>query len=352
MKPQIALDTRMVQHTGIGTYLRGLIQGFETLGPQNWNLSQVHFKDRIYSLGEQMAYANRLGEFQLWHAPHYNIPYYKRKTKLVVTVHDLIHWIFRKDFFSPAQAFYAQTFFRRVAKTADHIIAVSHNTARDLNHYFDVDPKKISVIYESVEKDHARLPESQLQDLRNRYGLPETFFLYVGSLKRHKNVQTLLRVFRNLRKNKQLQSGLVIIGGKDKKYPAALCELETLQSGDGIWYFPKMERSELIRFYNASLALVHLSLYEGFGLTPLESMACETPVIASNVSSIPEIVGEAAMLVDPLDETQISKALLQMEQDASLRNRLRLKGLERLKKFSWQKTAEQTAEVYQKVLAS
>lgn len=349
--PRIGLDIRMIRHTGIGTYLQGLLQGFETSFPSGWDLARKSFSAPIYSLQEQFAYPSRLAECDLWHAPHYNIPYFKKKVKLVVTVHDLIHWIYRKEFFSPVQALYAQTMFRRLVETADHMIAVSNNTTQDLVTHFQADPKRISVIYEAVGNECQRIQDPErISDLRLRNDLPEKFFLYVGSLKPHKNVQTLLRVFRNLKKNHRLRSGLVIIGRKDRAYRPELRDLQNLRTGEGIWYFPETERGVLTAFYSTALALVHLSLYEGFGLTPLEAMACGTPVIASKTSSIPEVVGDAAWLVDPLDENQIAQALQQIEADPDLSEELRQKGLERLKLFSWEKTARQTLDVYQKVL--
>jgi glycosyltransferase involved in cell wall biosynthesis len=371
MIKRIGIDVRMVRHTGIGTYLQGLLHGFKSVEfPSDWKVSLfgdpealrvmsfVHgsvqpFRSKIYSISEQFSYALPLLWANLWHAPHYNIPYFKKNTKLIVTVHDLIHWIYRRDFFSPAQAFYAGTMFRRVVETADHIIAVSKNTAKDLQTHFGADPQKISVVYESVGKDYRRIPDlEQIYELRNKYRLPAKYFLYVGSLKPHKNVQTLLRAYRSLRRQNKIESGLVIVGRKDKKYAGELYDLKTLQTGDGVWYLPDVDRQTLILLYNAALALVHPSLYEGFGLTPLESMACETPVIASNTSSIPEIVGDAALLFDPLDEKQIMAALQRMEQDPALAENLRVKGLERLKQFSWETTACQTFDIYKRVLES
>lgn len=363
----VGLDLRMVQHTGIGTYLRGLLQGFseiETPSELNFKFygagESLHairaasvsepFEAPIYSLQEQWLYPKLTQGCDLWHAPHYNIPYFK-KGKLVVTVHDLIHWIYRRDFFSPLQALYAETMFRQVADKADHIIAVSAHTAKDLEQHFQANPSKISVIYESVSSQYRRQEESSaLLPFRRKYGLPEHFFLYVGSLKPHKNVQALLRAARQLKG--KLRSEIVVVGRKDKKYNSEFKELENLQTGGGIHYFPQIDYSELQLFYSAARALVHLSLYEGFGLTPLEAMACGTPVLASNRSSIPEVTGDAALLVDPLHEAQIAQALLQMDQDDELCAELRMKGYDRLKKFSWKETARQTLEVYKKVLAS
>ncbi len=366
----LGLDARMIHHTGIGTYIRGLLQGFgQRRIARDWeltcygipgsfrgipffNFQTRSFDSKIYSLAEQLRYAGVLKSCELWHAPHYNIPYFKGKTKLVVTVHDLIHWIYRKDFFTPKQAFYAGLMFRRVVDTADHIIAVSQNTARDLTRHFKADPKKISVIYESVGPDFRRQEVPQkFDEFKHRLQPPKKYFLYVGSLKPHKNVQTLLRVFRKLRRQGAIKNDLVIVGKKDRKYGAELRDLETLQSGGGIWYYPEMAREDLPGLYRAATALVHLSLYEGFGLTLLEAMACGTPVVASDRSSIPEIVGEAGILVDPLNESQIEEVLQDLEHNPVLCSQLQHKGEERLSYFSWENTARQTLDVYEKVLA-
>lgn len=366
MTNRIGLDTRMLNNTGIGTYLRGLLGGFQETGlDQKLGLTlygpkrveawpHESFQSPIYSIQEQWQYSKRLAACRLWHAPHYNVPIQKGKTKLVVTIHDIIHWIFRKQFLSPLQTVYAGWMLKRAIMIADRIIAVSHHTKQDLVTHFQADEKKIVVIHEGVSSHFRRLSPDALKAARDKlkaaYGIPENFFLYVGMMKPHKNVQTLIRVFRRLKAEGKIKAALVLIGRKDKKYPPGFDELTSLASTPDIIHLPTIDHEDLCAFYNLAIALIHPSLYEGFGLTLLEAMRCETPVIASDAASIPEVVGDAAKLVDVRKESALADAITEMELNPSLRLFLKQKGYDRSQRFSWSETARRTAMVYESVL--
>lgn len=377
---RIGLDVRMLRHSGIGTYLRGLLSGLNQLGldkdlalfgmdPEPVTaregqpsllrqklLGPLIFSAPIYSVCEQFQYPARLRQCRLWHAPHYNVPLCKRKTKLVVTVHDIIHWVFRKQFLSPLKTVYAGFMLRRAVKLADRIIAVSNHTKKDLVEHFRAPERKITVIHEGVDPAFGEISPGLLQreyeKLLIKYGIPEHFFLYVGLMKPHKNVLMLVKLFRTLKEQGKIRAALVLIGRKDKTYPRGYEALASLRSSKDIIHLPAIGSGELQVFYNQALALVHPSLYEGFGLTLLEAMACGTPVLTTNAASIPEVVGDAALRVDATDEAGMADALIRLEQDSDLRESLRLKGLERVKAFSWAETARQTAQVYEEVLGS
>lgn len=356
----------MAFSTGIGTYLRGVLAGmpqgrekyaFTLFGDSSKTAvvfpgaAHENFISKIYSLREQFEYPSKLRACDLWHSPHYNAPFLKGKTRLVVTVHDLIHWIFRKDFFSPPQAFYAGQMFRNVVKRADHIIAVSRKTAEDLTFYFGAKPHHISVIYEGVGVDFVPAKGTAAHgELRRRYNLPEKFFLYVGSLKPHKNITLLLETFRDLKKKKQIQASLVIIGKKDARYSPRFHALSSLETDRDVIYLPGITNGELPAFYQMAVALVHPSLYEGFGLTLLEAMACGTPVIASRAGSIPEVAGQAALLIDPHSQSEIGHAMMRLESEVALAAKLREEGFKNLKSYTWEQAAKRTLEVYERVL--
>ncbi len=362
----IGIDVRMVRNTGIGTYLRGLLEHFKGAEPlkhpihlfgpadpiTNGAFSVQPFRSRIYSINEQIEYPFHLRKCSLWHAPHYNVPVLKGGTKLVVTIHDLIHWIFRKDFFSPLQAAYAGWMLKQASLRSDHIITVSERTKLDLIKYFNADAKKISVIYEGVSSRFKPVQDAaQLEKMKMKYQLPESYFLYVGLIKPHKNVLTLIRLFKQLRKEGLVKSSLVLIGKKDKHYPPGLEELTHLKTGEGIIYLPFVETEELVLLYNGALALVHPSLYEGFGLTLLEAMACGTPVIACRTSSIPEVAGHAAWLVDPSVPGEMKDAMAEMERTPVLRMEYGKKGIVQAGRFRWDDAAKKTLEVYERVLS-
>lgn len=353
----VVLDARMIRHSGIGTYLRGLVGEYQhhpffekysfALGGQTFP-----FRSPIYSIQEQIEYPFHLKQCRLWHSPHYNIPWFKGKPRLVVTIHDLIHWIFRGQFYSTLQAAYAQFLIRKAISLADRIIAVSQNTREDLIRHFKAPPEKIRVIYEGVSSEFFSPQDAQERNkFLKKYGLPEQFFLYVGLIKPHKNLKRLLAVFRKLYREGKIQSNLVLVGKKDYKYPPGFEELEQLKTEGGIYYFPAAgTEKELHFFYASARALVHPSLYEGFGLTILEAMASGTPVILSRVSSLPEVAGEAGHYIDPQSDLSISDALLKLEQGDGLRSELIRRGKEQAKKFTWSRAAEETIQVYEGVL--
>lgn len=367
----IILDARMLHHSGIGTYLDGLLNEFENnsffethsfglalptkLFPQiNGKLFRQPFDVPIYSIREQIEYSFQMRHCRLWHAPHYNVPLFKKRTRLVVTIHDLIHWIFRKEFFSSTQALYAQFLFNRAIKQADKIIAVSEQTRNDLIQYFKAPPEKIRVIHEGVSSDFLTLPsQDDRQEFLKKHNLPERFFLFVGLIKPHKNLVRLIRVFKKLKSEKKVESDLVIVGKKDRKYARGYETLRNLGTGDGIHYLPLIDsRKELALLYASARSLIHPSLYEGFGLTCLEAMAVGAPVIVSKAASLPEVVGEAGYYVDPHSDESIRLGILKLEDNETLRRELAEKGRLRVRQFNWAKAARETAEVYKEVLGA
>ncbi len=367
MNHRIGMDIRMIQRTGIGTYVRGLLSGWHQAGladelglalygksapSPDWSRHPaVPFHSDIYSVQEQFEYPWRLKNCRLWHAPHYNVPVVKGRTRLVVTIHDLIHWIFRKEFLSPLQESYAGFMLRRAVENADHVITVSEKTKNDLVTHFDAPAEKISVIYEGVDARFKVLDEPrEIDRVLKKYGVPPQYFIYIGMLKPHKNVQWLIHLFRRLREEGRLRASLVLVGRKDKKYPKGYEDLLHLKTTDEIIHIPYVEDDELVALYNGALALAHPSLYEGFGLTLLEAMACGTPVIACRSASVPEVAGDAACLVDSCDEKEMTDALVRMESFPNLRDEFQRKGYRRSREFRWDEAARRTAEVYERVL--
>lgn len=363
---KIGLDFRMGVHTGIGTYLRGLVEGFANIqNPAVQDLalfspnisvkssfSRIFFDAPIYSITEQWKYPEFVRLCRLWHAPHYNIPLWKGKTHLVATVHDIIHWIY-KDQLTFAQKLYAETMLTRTVKTASHILTVSESSKKDLIQHFHADPNKVSVIYNGVAPDFFPRSTENLEPdwllLKQKYQLPDSFFLYVGMLKPHKNIMRLMRVYHRLFQNKKIQSRLVIIGQGAPDSPE-IRMIKDLKSE--IIHLPKIDYGELPIFYNQAHALVHPSLYEGFGLTVLEALACGTPVLTTSRASLPEVGGKAARYIDGEDEDEMEKALEEWDADTTLRDRLGDLGLQQACKFSWDKAARETCSVYSRILNS
>lgn len=365
----VTLDARMIRHSGIGTYLQGLLGEYRQhpffekhrLGlalppgaswPVDGRSFTFPFHAPVYSVREQLEYPLKLGRCRLWHAPHYNVPLLRKGTLLVVTIHDLIHWLFRKRFYSSFQAFYARVFLQTAVKSAARIITVSQRTREDLIQNFKVPSERIRVIYEGVEPEFFQDVDPREQGrLLEKYSLPERFFLYVGLIKPHKNVKRLLEVFKRLRAEGRVNSALVLLGKKDRNYPKGFEILQRLKTGEGIYYLPKVEtRRELFSLYRSARALIHPSLYEGFGLTCLEAMASGTPVIVSRVASLPEVVGEAGLYVDPNSDASLADAIVELEENEKLRRQLAEKGRLRARQFTWAKAASETIRVYEEVL--
>ncbi len=377
MNRVVAVDARMLEHSGIGTYLQNLVQGlvqngaastdllFRFYGSQPLlskhlpNLSPASFGSfdcPIYSLKEHWDYAFLKKQWDLWHCPHYNVPFVK-KGKLVVTVHDLTHIALGDKFFNPLQRMYARTSFAWVRKHADAVIAVSHHTKKDLVEMVGIDPQKIHVIYEGVSPvfkpwEEAGSVDSAARDaLQKKYGLNGDFVLYVGNIKPHKNVGQLVRVFRDLRSRRRIKQSLVIVGRQDNRYIDQDKDIQAAQSDPNIRFLSEIPYEELPGLYNLARTLVLPSLYEGFGLVVLEAMACGTPVIVSNRTSLPEIAGNAAEVFDPEEDTNLAHAIEKVLLDRNRSQELTVLGQNRAKQFSWAKMTQETSGVYRKTLA-
>ena len=262
--------------------------------------------------------------------PHYNVPL-ACKTRLIVTVHDLIHLKFPP---SRAAYFYARTMFHAVCKKAHRIIADSQNTRKDLLEIIGADDRKIRVIYPGMNRDFV---PGYIGDNAPR---TDDFLLYIGILKPTKNIALLLQSFTAARK-KLPEMKLVVAG---RNFMPSL----TAQYGpdSGVQFAGELSLRELGRLYRNTRAFVFPSLYEGFGLPPLEAMSCGAPVICSNAASLPEVVGDAAITVTPTDGPALTGAITQIWENSALRETLRLKGYERVKLFTWEKCAEKVAKCY------
>ncbi len=371
MSSTIAVDSRMLRHSGIGTYLSHLVAGLakQSAGAQDIQyrfygapelLSQVlpdvsrdalvRFQSPIYSLREHWDFWRLPKRWDLWHCPHYNVPSVK-KGKLVVTVHDLIHLVFQGKFFNAAQGWYARQSFAWVRAHADAVIAVSHHTKKDLVVRPGIPAEKITVIHEGVSDvfRHAENPAT-LEALRKKYGLAGKFVLYVGNLKPHKNVGQLARVFRDLRERGKIQETLVLVGRADPELIVRDRDLAAAATDPAVCFLPQVAEEDLPALYQAAGAVVLPSLYEGFGLVVLEAMACGTPVIISDRGSLPEIAGDAAEIFDPRADAHLADAIQKVTQDPRHRSDLSARGLARSRQFSWDRMVDETVGLYGQVM--
>lgn len=317
-----------------------------------------------YSWREQILFPFiiRRAKLDLMHFPHFNVAILSR-TPFVVTIHDLILTRFpsRRASMLPAVLYWLkQLAYRFVIKTAlrraQKIITVSNFTKQDIIRQFKVAADKIVVTYEGIANLTIHSSDSErgdkFFDFFRKYKIVKPFVLYVGNAYPHKNLESLLVVFQRLNK-KYPDLSLIMIGKEDYFYKrlkkkATTINAEILNKKD-LFIFPGfVSDQDLSYFYQNALFYIFPSLYEGFGLPPLEAMNFSCPVLSSNQASLPEITGKAALFFDPYDEDDILNKIQLMISDETLRNELVVLGKERIKLFSWHECAESTRKIYKK----
>ena len=262
------------------------------------------------------------------HTTYYQEPYISNNKPYILTVYDLIHEKYNKDFNYILPK-------KKAIEKASHIICISENTKNDLEEYYKVNSEKISVIYLATT-------EKKIEN-RNR----NNNLLFVGNRKRYKNFKMLLKVFR--RKEIQNNFNIVCFGG-GKFLNEELDYIKSLGISENKIQYLQGNDLELAEQYKTAFALIYPSLYEGFGLPILEAMSYGCPVISSNSSSLPEVYGDAALSFDPNNEEQLFEIINKLLKQSELRDDLIIKGFKNLKKFSWEKCAKETLDVYERVL--
>lgn len=266
----------------------------------------------------------------------------------IVTVHDLARLCFNSDDETLSERLLLKLDSRYIRR-ASHIIAVSQNTKRDLVKYLGIPEDKISVIYNGVDHEVFR-PRRKRPDNPEVAGKP--YILYVGSERRRKNLGRLLEAFANL-KGEFGNLKLVKVGsfGRSGQFrDETMAKIKKLGITGEVVFVDEVSDVELARYYSFASLLAYPSIYEGFGLPPVEAMACGCPVITSNTSCLPEVVGQAGIMVDPYDTCGMAHAMRRIASDEQLRDDLKRRGFEQSKKFSWERAARLTLRVYQKVI--
>ncbi len=284
----------------------------------------------------------------LYHSPYIAMPY-RPGTPTLLTVYDLIPLRYPEH--STARARLLIRWMTRLAlRTARHVIAISDFTRRDFMAEFRLPPERITAIPLAADPAFAPQPSEEAAAVRRKYDLPERFVLYLGSNKPHKNLAQLVEAWLMANGRWQMAGGgLVIAGAWDERYPEArnLAGIQHPASSiQRLVWLGAVPETDLPALYSAATVFVFPSLYEGFGLPVLEAMACGTPVICSNTSSLPEAAGDAAVLVAPTDRGALADALCHVLSDDHLRAKLRERGLAQAQRFSWQVTAQKTLQCY------
>lgn len=262
----------------------------------------------------------------------------------VVTVHDLAFIRFPQTFRAYNRT-YLDLATRLSVRRAARVLVVSEHTRREVIGLLGVPPERV-VVTPNAAREHFRPPDpAALEAFRARKGLPERFVLYVGTLEPRKNLTTLLEAYAIVAQDQA--APLLVGGGKGWLYDAVFQRLEALGLRDRVRFVGYLDEEELPLWYAAATVFVFPSIYEGFGMPPLEAMACGTPVVASNTSSLPEVVGDAGLTVSPYDPAALAEAIRRVLDDADLRQELRERGLRQARAFSWRLTAERTLAAYE-----
>lgn len=301
----------------------------------------------------------RLARFDLYHGLGFVAPL-RAPHKTIVSVMDLsfvtqphTHKLFNRTYLS--------LFTKWSCQRAARVIAISESTKRDIVDCFKMDPNKIDVTWLGVDARFKPQPEHEVAAFKHAREIGNHAIFYLGSLEPRKNLERLIEAFAILMKddirrtNEPTQSRpsfidhqLLIGGALGWKYEPVIARIQQLGLGDKVKLIGRIEDDELPKWYSACAVFAYPSLYEGFGLPPLEAMACGAPVVASNVTSLPEVIGDAGIRVEPTDTRSLANALLRVLKDDALRDAMRAKSLARAALFSWHRTAERTVESYER----
>jgi glycosyltransferase involved in cell wall biosynthesis len=372
--PTVAIDVRRAADFGYGTYIRNLVRTMAELErelqfiliakpgnatelgalPENFRTVEYGGDDSSYLEHFRFPwFVHGLG-VDLTHIPLNRIPVFMPKP-YIVTIHDMSSLVF--DYASDTRDRLHLWRFRRGLLRASRIIAVSGATRRDVLNLMNVSALQVLKIYNAIDPGYMQgeTDERKRQEVLDRYQIHFPYILYAGSVNPRKNVARIVEALALLRQDlmdhpKYRNLRLVIIGDQMSKYPALRRAVHQSRVNDAVRFLGFVKRDELKVFYQGAEAFVFPSLYEGFGLPPLEAMALGTPVVTSGVSSLPEVVGDAAMIVKPENVFDIARGVRELLTDETLRADLIAKGHEQVKRFSWYDTARQVLATYRDVL--
>lgn len=357
---------------GIGVYTLNLIENLVLIGKAN-DLYLIHNRrhsEEVYTkihdviipkpylstlLSEILGLPNVIEKtnIDIIHFSHhwftYVAPFFLNpRVKKIVTIHDLINLLFIENYNNMHRLLWNSTI-KLIKNRIDFVITVSEYTKKDCIKYLKIPAEKIKVIYPAYDKIYRPLSDKQKmrEKLSKKYGITAPFILYVGTLNRRKNISVLIKAFYKLKNSINTNHKLVLVGAKAAKYSDVFGLIDALNLRKDIMIIQYIPKEDLVEFYNLADICVYPSIYEGFGLPPLEAMASGCPVITSNTSSLPEVVGDAGITFNPYNVDELTKMMCEVLMDRNLRNQLSQKGLERAKLFSWIKTAEETWKVYE-----
>lgn len=362
---RVVVDARLVtyQRAGIGHYLLSLLAGLREIlnrdqllvliGRRERTIASVLPGTRLRRLWtpphhrfEQLALPIELAALDgdIYHAPDF-IPPFRRRLPAVITVHDLAFLRWPELLTAESGRYYGQV--GRAVRSAERAIAVSERTRADMIQLLGAPADRIDVVYEAADPRYRPASAAAIGTARRRFELPEEYFLFVGTREPRKNLRRLIEAYAGVALD-PAAPGLVIAGRPGWLVDDLEARAHALGVGERVRFTGEVESDDLVALYSGALALVFPSLYEGFGLPALEAMACGTAVLASTGGALPEIVGQAGILVDPMDVPGLAAAMRRAWREPRLRAELVERGRERAGQFSWRRAAEETLDVYRR----
>jgi len=357
---KITIDTHTLAGTatGIPRYVRNLVQGVEELDVSGLEVHKVDggitgdlkTYERVWWEMNTLPKLVNEASSDLFHVPGFGVRKVKGK-KTIITAHDIIGYLFPENLSFTARAYWGK-WLPHTYKQADHLITVSEHSKRDLVEHLGIPEEKVSVTYLGVDPGCEKVAmDVAVDNIVNELNLTDPYFLFIGTIEPRKNLIRTLKAYRAARLQHNDFPKLVVVGARKwgtKEFERAIRELELEQDVITTGF---VSDELLVSLYTCARAVVFVSTYEGFGLPLLEAFHFGAPVLASNNSSLGELGKDTAYLVNPYSVEQISTAMINLFRDDKLCEELSSKGLKRAEDFSWKKTAEQTVEVYKKVLS-
>ena len=371
---KIGIDARGLHWPGVGRYIRELIyslaevdkrnqyvlyfysrEALESIKISNQNFFPVIMPATCMTVREQFLLPVQLikDKLDLFHATCFVVPIIHH-CPLIVTIHDLQLKINREWFppFHGIRKYIARAYYDIMnwdaVKYSRNIITVSHFTREEILHYFPKVDHKLSVVYHGINKSFCPIQSPiVIRQIKEKYNITGKYILFVGTMNKRKNLVRVLKAFSNLQRDLDGNYKLVVAAKFDPRYSELIHVAEKLRITDKVLFIGYVPTEDLPPLYSGSDLFVLPSLHESFCFPVVEAMACGVPVITSNVTSLPEIAGDAAYLVDPYNIEEIKKALIKVLFDQSLRRTLIEKGLSRARRFSWETVAKRMISIYE-----
>ncbi|MDD4607422.1 MAG: glycosyltransferase family 1 protein [Patescibacteria group bacterium] len=375
---RVGIDARLYgpKNRGLGRYVQQLIthlekvdqnnqyfifltkKNFDEYQPTNSNFTKVLADVRWYTLKEQIVMPKIIKKLKLdlMHFPHFNVPI-NCPVKFIVTIHDLIIHHFpdsRATTLNPILYKIKLEAYKFVIKQAilksQKIVAVSEFTKKDILQHYKVKADKIKVVYQGLNQKNLNINQSQIDEILKKYKIQTPYLLYVGAAYPHKNLEILIKAFDKISAKHQ-NLNLVLVGQKDYFYQRLqkYIQIDFPKLKNKIIFTGFVSDSELSCLYKAGLIYVFPSLFEGFGLPPLEAMQYDLPVASSQASCLPEVLKDAVIYFDPVEKNDIIKQLDILIQDADLQRQLKINGQKLLSQYNWLKATQQIVEIYNSI---